>query len=44
MAGFHSEAALGMPLKDFSQSAVALLMFNYKVEDEKILRTTALAM
>ena len=36
MAGFQSEGrtktALGMPLKDFSESAVALLMFNYKVQ------------
>ena len=36
MAGFQSEGraktALGMPLKDFSESAVALLMSNYKVQ------------
>ena len=45
MDGFHSkETALGTPLKDFSESAVALLMFNYEVEDKEILRTTALAM
>ena len=48
MAGFQSEGraktALGMPLKDFSESAVALLMSNYKVENEKVLSTTALAM
>merc|ERR1711913_102783 len=48
MAGFQSEGraktALGMPLKDFSESAVALLMSNYKVENEKVLGTTALAM
>ena len=48
MAGFQSEerakTALGMPLKDFSESAVALLMSNYKVENEKVLSTTALAM
>merc|ERR1719391_1225034 len=47
MAGFQSEGraktALGMPLKDFSESAVALLMSNYKVENEKVLSTTALA-
>jgi len=43
--GRRAKAALGgMPLKDFSESAVALLINNYKVEDEKILRTTALAM
>ena len=48
MSGFQSEGraktALGMPLKDFSESAVALLMSNYKVENEKVLSTTALAM
>ena len=48
MAGFQSEekakTALGMSLKDFSESAVALLMSNYKVENEKVLSTTALAM
>ena len=48
MAGFQVEGraktALGMPLKDFSESAVALLMSNYKVENEKVLSTTALAM
>merc|ERR1719370_1307981 len=48
MAGFQIEGraktALGMPLKDFSVSAVALLMSNYKVENEKVLSTTALAM
>merc|ERR1719391_1628109 len=48
MAGFQSEGraktALGMPLKDFSESAVTLLMSNYKVENEKVLSTTALAM
>ena len=48
MAGFQSEGraktALGMPLKDFSESAVALLLSNYKVENEKVLSTTALAM
>ena len=48
MAGFQSEGraktALGMPLKDFSESATALLMSNYKVENEKVLTTTALAM
>jgi len=48
MAGFQTEGraktALGMPLKDFSESAVALLMSNYKVENEKVLSTTALAM
>merc|ERR1711874_847489 len=48
MANFQSEGraktALGMPLKDFSESAVALLLKNYKVENEKILNTTALAM
>merc|ERR1719391_1603374 len=48
MADFQSEGraktALGMPLKDFSESAVALLMSNYKVENEKVLSTTALAM
>merc|ERR1719228_3194040 len=48
MAGFQSEGrattALGMPLKDFSESAVSLLMSNYKVENEKVLSTTALAM
>ena len=36
MAGFQSEGraktALGMPLKDFSESAVSLLMSNYKVQ------------
>merc|ERR1719239_1663447 len=40
MAGFQTEGraktALGMPLKDFSESAVALLMSNYKVENEKV--------
>merc|ERR550517_1237439 len=45
MAGFQTEGraktALGMPLKDFSESAVALLMSNYKVENEKVLSTTA---
>jgi len=48
MADFQIEGraktALGMPLKDFSESAVALLMSNYKVENEKVLSTTALAM
>merc|ERR1719234_2586503 len=48
MAGFQiegrAETALGMPLKDFSESATALLMSNYKVENEKVLTTTALAM
>ena len=48
MAGFQIEGraktALGMPLKDFSESATALLMSNYKVENEKVLSTTALAM
>ena len=48
MAGFQIEGraktALGMPLKDFSESATALLMSNYKVENEKVLTTTALAM
>merc|ERR1719341_340162 len=36
--------ALGMPVKDFSESATSLLMFIYKVENEKVLTTTALAM
>ena len=48
MAGFQIEGraktALGMPLKDFSESAVSLLLSNYKVENEKVLSTTALAM
>jgi len=48
MADFQIEGraktALGMPLKDFSESAVSLLMSNYKVENEKVLSTTALAM
>ena len=49
MAGFQSgqgkaKTAMGMPLKDFSESAVALLLSNYKVENEKVLSTTALAM
>ena len=48
MANFQMEGrtktALGMPLKDFSESATALLMSNYKVENEKVLSTTALAM
>ena len=49
MAGFQSgqgkaKNAMGMPLKDFSESAVALLLSNYKVENEKVLSTTALAM
>ena len=49
MAGFQSgqgkaKTAMGMPLKDFSESAVALLMSDYKVENEKVLSTTALAM
>ena len=50
MAGFEDEAgvraktAMGMPLKDFSKSAVALLLSNYKVENEKVLSATALAM
>merc|ERR1719376_50943 len=48
MANFQVEGraktALGMPLKDFSESATALLMSNYKVENEKVLTTTALAM
>jgi len=48
MAGFQTEGkaktAMGMPLKDFSESAVGLLMSNYKVENEKVLSTTALAM
>ena len=48
MAGFQTEGkaktALGMPLKVFSESAVSLLLSNYKVENEKVLRTTALAM
>ena len=41
MAGFQTEGraktALGMPLKDFSESAVSLLFSNYKVENEKVL-------
>ena len=48
MAGFKSEGqaktALGMPLKDLSESAVGLLMSSYKVDNEKVLSTTALAM
>ena len=36
--------ALGMPLKDISEPPVSLLMYNYKVENEKVLSTTALAM
>ena len=48
MDGFQTEGraktALGMPLKDFSESAVSLLLSNYKVENEKVLSTTALAM
>ena len=48
MAGFQTEGraktALGMPLKDFSESAVSLLLSNYKVENEKVLSTTAFAM
>ena len=48
MAGFQiqgrAKTALGMPLKDFSESAVSLLLSNYKVENEKVLSTTALAM
>ena len=50
MAGFEDEAgvraktAMGMPLKDFSKSAVGLLLSNYKVENEKVLSATALAM
>ena len=49
MADFQSgqgkaKTAMGMPLKDFSESAVALLLSNYKVENEKVLSTTALAM
>ena len=48
MAGFQTEGrtktALGMPLKVFSESAVSLLLSNYKVENEKVLSTTALAM
>ena len=50
MAGFETEAgvraktAMGMPLKDFSKSAVSLLLTNYKVENEKVLSATALAM
>ena len=48
MAGFQIEGkaktAMGMPLKDFSASAVGLLLSNYKVENEKVLSTTALAM
>ena len=48
MAGFQTEGRaktpLGMPLKDFSESAVSLLLSNYKVENEKVLSTTALAM
>ena len=48
MAGFQTEGraktALGMPLKDFSESAVSLLLSIYKVENEKVLSTTALAM
>ena len=48
MAGFQTEGkaktAMGMPLKDLSESAVGLLMSNYKVENEKVLSTTALAM
>ena len=48
MAGFQIEGraktALGMPLKDFSESAVSLLLSIYKVENEKVLSTTALAM
>ena len=48
MAGFQTEGkaktAMGMPLKDLSESAVGLLMSNYKVENEKVLSTTAFAM
>merc|ERR1711874_196900 len=48
MANFQSEGraktALGMPLKDFSESAVSLLISDYKVENEMVLSTTASAM
>ena len=48
MAGFQTEGqtktALGMPLKDLSESAVGLLISHYKVDNEKVLSTTALAM
>ena len=41
VAGFQTEGraktALWMPLKDFSESAVSLLLSNYKVENEKAL-------
>ena len=29
---------MGMPLKDLSESAVGLLITNYKVENEKVLK------
>ena len=48
MAGFKSKGqaktALGMPLKELSESAVGLLISHYKVDNEKVLSTTALAM
>merc|ERR1711874_736517 len=48
MANFQSEGraktALGKPLKDFSESAVSLLISDYKVENEMVLSTTASAM
>ena len=48
MAGFQTEGqtktALGMPLKELSESAVGLLISKYKVDNEKVLSTTALAM
>ena len=39
----RAKTALGMPVKDFSESAAALLM-HYKVDNEKVLNTAACAM
>ena len=45
MAGidFNKSEVMGMPVKDFSESAVAVLLQN-KVENEKVLKTAARAM
>ena len=46
MADFQGKAEtyLGMPLRDFSEFAVNLLMLKYRVDNKEVLSTTALAM
>ena len=46
MADFQGKAEtyVGMPLRDFSEFAVNLLMLKYRVDNKEVLSTTALAM